>query len=767
VTGLPLDLTSCDREPIHLPGCIQPHGVLFAVSTDDLSITAVSANAARYFDLDVDNLLGMPLSHLLDASSVRALAAVSRERSDVPFRLSCHPSLGSARFAWQVSTRASADSLLLEAELLPADADVASLALFENFEQASQRLMASADAMAVHDCLVEEMRQLTGYGRVMMYRFAPDWSGEVIAEASDGTMASYLGLHFPASDIPVQARALYARNAGRQIPDVHYEPVPLLQIGQSAIDLSGAGLRSVSPMHLAYLRNMVVGASFSISILHNGRLWGLVACHHPSARRVTPELRRSCALIAQIAMARRSVVEEAEVARPSIAVKALEARLLIEASDSDDNRDVLHADLLRRNSGALLDLLAATGMALSSSSTTTLLGQTPPEARLKEIFRWLGSRASEAAMPEMLATDHLGAVCPACEGLGEAAGILALPFGEGTGNFIVWFRPEIARVITWAGDPTKPVDNASGQDILTPRQSFAAWTVQARGRARPWTNADIAAANSLRNTLLAIVALRSSDLQRINAQLRHSNEELESFAYIASHDLKEPLRQIEVFASLLERAYGRDGSAPEKIDRWFTGIGNSSRRLRVFIDRLAAYARLGIDAQAFAPTDLNAILSAVVQDFAGQIAEANGTVNVSPLPVVMCDGTQIRQVLQNLVGNAVKYRHTARPLVLNISAEQQPAPANSRQPGLPILALRIADNGIGFEERHCEQIFKPFERLHSFENYAGSGLGLAICRQVIARHGGSISATGRLGEGAVFTVILPLRPLTTHGALPE
>jgi chemotaxis family two-component system sensor kinase Cph1 len=156
-------------------------------------------------------------------------------------------------------------------------------------------------------------------------------------------------------------------------------------------------------------------------------------------------------------------------------------------------------------------------------------------------------------------------------------------------------------------------------------------------------------------------------------------------------------------------------------------------------------------------------LSAVLQDFAEQIADARGTVSAAPLPVVMCDAAQIRQVLQNLISNAVKYRHANRPLVVTIRAEQRPAEANARLADLPTLVLQVEDNGIGFDERHREQIFKPFERLHSAEDYAGSGLGLAICRQVVDRHGGSITASSRPGEGSVFTVILPLRPLSTHG----
>jgi signal transduction histidine kinase len=209
---------------------------------------------------------------------------------------------------------------------------------------------------------------------------------------------------------------------------------------------------------------------------------------------------------------------------------------------------------------------------------------------------------------------------------------------------------------------------------------------------------------------------------------------------------------------LLQRAFSRQTDPAEKIERWFAGIHNSSRRLRQLINDLAEYSRLGGQARPFEPVDFGILLAAILRDFDGRIEELGAKIEVSPLPVLMCDGIQMRQVLQNLIANALKYRHPDRAPVVRISADAQSNARVQRQQGLPVITLRVEDNGIGFDERHRERIFEPFERLHSSDKYEGTGLGLAICRKVVDRHGGTITAHGQPGAGAVFIITLPLRP---------
>ncbi len=750
----PVDLTNCDREPIHIPGTIQPHGMLFALCGPQLRVIAVSANATRHMGRPASGLLGASLAELTDDASLAATADATRRRGDAATSLARVRLIGMAGAALRALLNRTPQGVLLEVKLAQPATDIPADALFERFDRATRRLQAAGDVVTICARLAEEVRWLTGYDRVKVYRFAPDWSGEVVAEANRGNLPSYLGLHFPAGDIPVQARTLYVRNPERQIPDIGYAPVPLLQADAEPIDLSAAVLRSVSPIHVEYLTNMGVGASMSVSILRDGALWGLVACHHAVPHYVAPELRQACVLLGQLAAWQLTFVEAAEISRRSSAAKTIETSILQETTTGQDYREAL-----LRNSNTVLDLLQATGLALSSGGSVTTLGDTPDEEALRGLLGWLSEQGHA-----VFQTDHFAAHYPAAAGLPDAAGVLAVSLGGLADNIMVWFRPELARTVTWAGDHEHPAAPSGELEHLTPRRSFEAWTEQVRGRSRPWAAHEVAAANGLRDMIVDIILRRSLQLEQVNLELMRSNQELESFAFIASHDLSEPLRQIETFGSLLQRALRRHKPGDDKplaadIPRWFEGIQASSRRLRTLIADLAEYSRVGRQAKPLAPTSLGELLSQVEIDLGKVIEESGGTIEVGALPVVMCDAAQMRQVLQNLISNALKYRHRDRAPVIRITGTIRASDAGAPRAALPVLDIGVADNGIGFEERHSEQIFEPFQRLHSADAYPGSGIGLAICRKVVERHGGAIRASSVPGQGSVFTISLPLRPL--------
>lgn len=749
-----LDITSCDREPIHIPGAIQPHGLLFALEGPDLRVIGVSANAAEPLGHEPQMLLGHPLASIADAATVASVAAAAAQDAGSPKRVAAVSLHGARTGPLCGMAHATPGGVLLEVMLpqLAAAPEISASELFDRFNGATQRLQAAGSVAEICTRLAQEIRNQTGFDRVKVYRFGPEWNGEVVAEDSSGHLPSYLGLNFPASDIPAQARVLYAMNPERLIPDVDYRPVPFIQAGLTPIDLSQASLRSVSPIHIEYLKNMRVGASMSVSILRHGALWGLVACHHRAPHDVPAEVRQAAVLLAQLAAWQLALVEEAETTRRSVGVKAVGTMLLQEATNGRDHREAL-----LRHSNGLLALLDASGMALSNGGSVTTVGQTPKEEELRELLSWLADRG-----PEVFETDHLGAHYPPGATLSEAAGVMAVTLGGAPGNLMVWFRPEIARTVTWGGDPAKRASPAAGVGRLHPRSSFAAWTEEVQGRARPWERHEVAAANGLRDTIVDIILRRSLDLEHMNAQLVRSNEELEAFAYVASHDLKEPLRQIETFGSLLERVF-RDADRAKQpsslnVSRWFDGIQASSQRLRLLINDLAEYSRLGRHANPLAPAGLGELLDNVRTDLGRMIEETRAVIQAGELPVVMCDRVQVQQVLQNVISNALKYRHPDRTPLIDISAETALADTSS-QASLPHLLLRVSDNGIGFEDQHRERIFEPFQRLHSTDDYEGSGIGLAICRKIIERHGGGITASSRLGEGSTFTITLPLRPL--------
>jgi light-regulated signal transduction histidine kinase (bacteriophytochrome) len=744
----PIDATLCDAEPIHIPGAIQPHGIVLGISPSTLGISAVSANIFPAGNGNPRDLLGAPLAQVIDPASLdQVLAADLSPGHSARITRLCLA--GHAGAPLRAVLHGHQDNILLEAEFSLPHPVPDAFDHFESFEGAILRLKKTPDVEATCQRLVDEIRRLTGHNRVMMYRFAADWTGEVIAESSDGRLPAFMGLHFPVSDIPAQARELYRHSVIRHIPDVGYEPVPVLSCDSDPIDLSRSGLRSVSPLHLAYLRNMGLGAAMSISVTQNGVLWGLVIGHHGTPSHVAAEHRQSSVLLTQLAAARFGLLEEARVARRSSAVKAVESAMLHDAA-----RGGAGLDAVLRNGGTMLDMLGATGLALSSGGIVTTLGETPTGPKLQGLLAWLGEREAP-----VLAVDNLAAYYPLGAGMPEAAGLLAVPLGGAAQNLLVWFRKESKRVVHWAGEPIKAMELVGGEERQMPRRSFEPWPIEVRGRSRAWSPLDVAAANSLRDTVAEVVVRGSLDLVRMNAQLLRSNQELEAFSYVASHDLKEPLRQIEIFGTLLQRAFSRRETPPEKIERWFDGVLSSSRRLRVLIDDLASFARLGGESRPFAPADLNDAVRESLLNLETRMAEAGGTVHAEPLPVIMCDAMQIRQMLQNVIGNALKFRHPDRAPIVRISAHMLPASDDTRNASLPVISLRIEDNGIGFEARYGARIFEPFERLHGADQFDGSGLGLAICRKVVERHGGTITASSRPGLGSVFIINLALRPL--------
>ena len=748
-----MDLTWCEQEPIHVPGAIQPHGLLFAFTETDLRAVSVSANLPDFAGLRPEAVIGTPLDRLFDAASRTRLPAAlgqAEGTAGTPF---------SVRFAHLPETRLDGlvhrhDGLgILELETaVDEDDDVRSF--FGRTNGAIKRLQAARTLTDACAAAARELRRITGFDRVDVYRFAADFSGEVIAESRTDTMNSFLGLHFPASDIPARARALYRLNPLRIIPDIGYTPVAIVpglnpRTGHP-IDLTYAVLRSVSPVHLEYMRNMGISSTFSVSILRGDRLWGLMACHHRQPRHVGQDARQACEMVGQVLAWHIGVLEEEAVSRVSLRGQAIQRRLM---SDIDQFHD--HRASLIRHSGALLDLMGASGLCLYGRDTATTIGGTPPHAAITRLVEWIG----QADGPEPFQTDRLSALLPEAAGYANiASGVLAVPLSRSPSpRWMLWFRPEESRTVRWAGNPDKPVVPGLNGGRPQPRQSFAAWAQQSRGRAVPWQAHEITAAVEIRELIIDVILRKAEALERANSQLSRSNEELESFAYVASHDLKEPLRHIEAFAGLLAEPIRLTGD--ERLNSMIGGIESSSRRLRNLINDLAEFSRLGRPAQPPTLESLQDILQDVIASMRQRIEESSANVACGTLPVVRCDRIQMHQVLQNLLSNALKYRDPGRPCQIRIAA----APDNAdRRSGGDFVRICVSDNGIGFDPKYANQVFEPFQRLHGPDQYQGSGIGLAICRKVIHRHGGEVGVETEPGNGATFWFTLPVAAETNE-----
>lgn len=496
------DLSNCERELIHLAGSIQPHGVLLVLSEPRLVIAQLSANTEAALGRAPSELLGSPIETLGAefAAGVRLLAGEAHLASPQPLRLplETHHGLSSATV---LVHRPPEGGLIVELEdIVPGGIRRRTPDLASRLTRTVTQLSTAHSITALADLVVREMRDLIGYDRVMVYRFDEDGHGAIIAEAKEKALESFLHRHYPASDIPQRARELYLRNKVRLLVDVQYTAVPieprLSPVSGEDLDLSMSVLRSISPMHLQYLQNMGVRATLVASLVHEGKLWGLISCHHMSPRYLTYDMRAACELIAEVVSTRISALEHFAEAQAEVLVRRLEHRLIEATATDGDWRRALF-DTPRH----LLQPVGATGAALLFDGEVQTTGDVPSTPDLRALFAFLDQQGSDPVFScASIAKLHapLAAITPV------AAGVLAVRLGAGRGEYLVWFRKEQLQDVTWGGDPHKPVLFEEGME-LSPRRSFAAWHQIVRDTAIPWTQREAAIAKAIGNSLGDIV----------------------------------------------------------------------------------------------------------------------------------------------------------------------------------------------------------------------------------------------------------------------
>jgi len=526
------DLTNCERELIHLAGSIQPHGLLLTLQGRELRIVQASRTAAALLGRTLDALHGQPLATLGGDVETAVREAMAQAEPGVPQPLRCRIA-GTAPHAeapaplFEGAVHAVEPALwVLELEAVPADpaapvpagpaGDAANPAaavalprevLERELGAAIKRCSEASGIGALADAVVRSVRALTGYDRVMVYRFDPDGHGQIIAEAREPRLEPLLGHHYPASDIPQRARELYLRNRVRVLVDVNYDPAPLvprmLPGGDGPpreLDMSMCYLRSMSPLHLQYLRNMGVTATLVVSLVREGQLWGLIACHHDRPRNLRYALRAACELLGEVVATRIAAIENYARAQVAIQVRRLQQRLVEATSTEGDWRLAL-----LRNPRTLLQPLDATGAVLFHGGEVLTCGETPSTPELRALLRWAAAQPPSATPGVACATSSVGRADPALESLTPTAcGVVAVRLSEQKPEYLMWLRKEQLQTVTWAGDPSKPVIS-NDPLTLSPRRSFAAWSEIVRGTALPWSAHELAMAAALGDALVDII----------------------------------------------------------------------------------------------------------------------------------------------------------------------------------------------------------------------------------------------------------------------
>lgn len=567
-------LRRCANEPIHQSGAIQPHGYLISCRLPDWSIHHVSANVESLTGTAPEGMLRRSLREFMTDDIIDTLAeATSFSEPDAPPQRAATANIGPMATLCDVSVHLADGLLHIEIEPQPMHVSERSPSIVAQAMIA--RVASSQDDADFQQRVAEQVRMLTGFDRVMVYRFLHDDAGEVVAESRDSGLPAYLGLRYPASDIPLQARQLYLRNRIRLIPDARYTPVPIVPDRTrqgDPLNLGQLALRSVSPVHLEYLANMGVRASMSISIVAGGRLWGLIACHHRTVRPLSPGLRASADLFGLFVSMRVAARQLQEAASLEVEARAVRDALALRLEHASDTRLALptELDLLRR-------AIDCDGVALLQAGHWHGAGRTPPADANPALLSWLRANLDAAGLVATDAAADWAASPTLADGI---AGVLAMPLDLSREEWLVFFRCEQVHDVRWAGRPDEPFVIDGDGSRIGPRASFAAWQETVRGLSTPWSDADLRAAGRLRASLRDLYrrAAPSADV----ADLR---------AHRARLDVREQRTRLLQLSELLNGLVHVRPAATARLAEQISGL---ERQLQVLIDEAGMPAGTGM-----------------------------------------------------------------------------------------------------------------------------------------------------------------------------
>ena len=574
------DLTNCEREQIHLAGSIQPHGALLVLRESDCVIEQASENAASFLGVS-GALCGAHPRKLGGNLWERVRARLSELKGAIPIAVRCVAADGATPLT-ALLHRAQGGAIVIELERAGESVDYT-----QTMQDVVGAILSTASVRALCDASAHLFRDLTGYDRVMIYRFDDEGHGEVFSETKRPELEAFLGNRYPATDIPQIARRLYERNRVRLLADINYTPAPIAPRHSPStgdeLDMSLCFLRSASPIHVQYLKNMGVAATLVVSLMVGGRLWGLVSCHHYSPRFLHFEMRAVCELLAEVMGTRLAALESFSQGQAELSVRRLEQRMIERISREGDWRGALF-DSAR----SLLLPLNAAGAALLFEGKVRTIGDVPATEEIRALGRWLEPRIRDG----VFVTSALATAEPAFAPLtGVASGVVATRISSEDGEMLIWFRSERVRTVTWGGNPFKAPSPGDDPRELSPRRSFAQWHQVVEGTSDPWTAADRAAARLIGESVTDVVLqFRSVRILIAQDQLDHVLRQVHSSeqqVLVAGPD-----GSILETNSAFDALIGAGEHAVKHLDElpyYFTGPADFTDRLSLLREKLQSW----------------------------------------------------------------------------------------------------------------------------------------------------------------------------------
>ncbi len=727
-----MDLTNCDRESIHIPGKIQSHGFLVGINTKTFTISYVSENISEFTGLTAQSFLNQPINKFEDDLKLESLLVSLKQLLKLghtqgfdtinPLKVI----IGSINYHLIITL--SADTYILEFEPLLIKYDIQNA-----IGSSISEILGGKKLKALLESAAMEVQKLIEYDRVMIYKFAEDGHGEVVAEVKNQELEPFLGLHYPASDIPKPARELYKLNFTRLIADVYAEDANILSLPEfGSLDLTHSQLRAVSPIHIQYLKNMKVASSFSISILAHGQLWGLIACHNYSPKFIDYKARAGTKLLGQILS---SAIEYRQDEEDSEKISAF--KLASTEINSYLSKEISLKDALTKNNFTIKDVTHAQGAAVIFEGEITTVGNTPSNEEIIELVNWIVGNVQDPVYH----TNKLLEIFPsASQYKTSAAGILVTIISKELREMIIWFKPETLTKVNWAGDPNKiPIVKEFGLLDISPRVSFEIWSQEVSNTSEAWSAGEIASAMDIKDKISTAINLKSNQIRLLNEQLKIAYEELDSFSYTVSHDLRSPLTAIKTYTEFLLKSNNSiDESARKILDRILAGAD----KMNFLIKEILKLSRVGRTEFEREHINMEVLIEEIIAELKTVYNISNEHLEIGKLPPIKGDHTMIGQVFANLLNNAVKYSSHNEIAKVKIEGYLD---GNET-------IYKISDNGVGIDSNYYDRVFEVFKRMDNAVEFEGTGVGLAIVKRIVERHEGRIWFESELKVGTVFYV---------------